>query len=217
MEPLLGEIKMFAGNFAPRGWFTCEGQTLSIAQYSALFSLLGTTYGGDGIQTFKLPDLRGAFPTQCTNLGGAHPGGTYAYGQIGGNQSYTITSVNMPPHTHSIIKGPGTNLQGSITVATTLSANASSTGSTTTPATGNTLGKVSDLSSAGTDVGVYNNQPANINLGGINSTVNNTLTFDPTGLTLTPWGSGPSPVPTVPPYVAMQYIIAWSGVYPSRP
>ncbi|MDI9339892.1 MAG: tail fiber protein [Sediminibacterium sp.] len=217
MEPILGEIKMFAGNFAPKGWFTCEGQTLAISQYSALFSLLGTTYGGDGIQTFKLPDLRGAFPTQCTNISSPHLGGTYAYGQIGGNQSYTITSVNVPPHTHSIIKGPGTNLQGSITVATTLSANASSTGSTTTPAAGNTLGKVTDLSSAGTDVGVYNNQPANINLGGINSTVNNTLTFDPTGLTLTPWGSGPSPVPTVPPYVAMQYIIAWSGVYPSRP
>lgn len=208
---------MFAGNFAPKGWFTCEGQTLAISQYSALFSLLGTYYGGDGITTFKLPDLRGAFPTQCTNLGGAHPGGTYSLGQVGGNQGYTITSINLPPHTHSIMKGQGTNLQGSISVSTTIGANASSTNSSATPANGNVLGKVTDLVSAGTDVGVYNNQAASVNLGGANSVVNNTLTFDPTGLTLTPWGSGPSPVPTVPPFVAMQYIIAWQGVYPSRP
>ncbi len=217
MEPLIGTITLFAGNFAPTGWSTCEGQTLAINQNAALFSILGTTYGGDGVTTFKLPDLRGAFPTQCTNLSGGHPGGNYTYGQVGGNQSYTITSINMPPHTHSIIKGSGTNLAGGVNVNTTVSANASSTGSSAAPAAGNVLGKVTDLAGAGTDVGIYNSQAATISLGGVTSTVNNTMTFDPTGLTLTPWGSGPMPVPTVPNFVAMQFIIACEGIFPSRP
>ncbi len=217
MDPIIGTITLFAGNFAPKGWFTCEGQALPISQYTALFSLLGTYYGGDGVTTFKLPDFRGAFPTQCTNISSSHPGGTYALGQVGGSQSYTITSANMPPHTHSIIKGTGTNLAGGVSVNTTVSANSSNTGSSATPVAGNVLGTVTDLAGAGTDVGIYNNQAATTSLGGVTSTVNNTMTFDPTGLVLTPWGSGPQPIPTTPNFVAMQYIIAWQGVYPSRP
>lgn len=217
MEPILGEIKIFAGNFAPKGWFTCEGQTLNIAQYTALFSLLGTTYGGDGVTTFKLPDLRGAFPTQCTNISGPHPGGTYPLGQIGGNQNYTLGQINLPPHTHTIIKGSGTNLQGGINVTTTVSVNNSTTNASASPSTGSVLGQGTDVGGAGAAPAIYNNQPATINLGGVNSSTSNTLNFDPTGLTMTPWGSGPQPIPTVPPFVAMQYIIAWSGVYPSRP
>jgi microcystin-dependent protein len=216
MEPLIGEIKLFAGNFAPRGWFTCEGQTLAISQYQALFSLLGTYYGGDGVTTFKLPDLRGAFPTQCSNVGGSHPGGSYILGQTGGAQSFTVTSINLPPHTHSIIKGPGTNLTGGITVATTVQA---TTGDGLTPGpttTNNVLGTTGDVGGTGQPA-LYTNAIPNTALGGVNSTTVNTLNFDPTGLTLTPWGSGPVPVPTVPPFVAMQYIIAWTGVYPSRP
>jgi microcystin-dependent protein len=218
MDPILGEIKLFAGSFAPQGWFTCEGQTLSISQYTALFSLLGTTYGGDGTSTFKLPDLRGSFPTQCNHLGGSHPGGNYTYGQVGGQQSYTITAINMPPHTHSIVKGAGTNLTGTISVSTTLMANNSTTNASASPASGNVLGQATDSAGSGATPAIYNNQTANIPLGGVSSTVNSsTLNFDPTGLTLTPWGSGPSPIPTVPPFVAMQYIIAWQGIYPTRP
>lgn len=218
MEPILGEIKIFAGNFAPQGWYTCEGQTLSISQNTALFSLLGTTYGGDGVSTFKLPDLRGAFPTQCSNLGGAHPGGTYSLGQVGGNQSTTITSANMPPHTHTIVKGPGTNLSGSVSVSTTIKVNNTDTGAGATPAAGNSLSAVADLGGSG-GAGIYNAQAPNtaLNAQTASSTINSTLSFDPTGLTLTPWGSGPQPIPTVPPFVAMQYIIAYEGVYPSRP
>jgi microcystin-dependent protein len=214
MDPIMGTIILFTGNFAPRGWLTCEGQLLSIAQNTALFSILGTTYGGDGVQTFKLPDLRGAFATQCTNINSAHPGGIYSYGQMGGTQSTTITSINMPPHTHSIVKGPGTNLTGAVTVSTTLQVS-NAAGGTEIPVNGNVLGAVSDLSSG--TVGLYSNNTLNTNLSGASSSVNNTMNFNPTGLTLTPWGSGPVPVPTVPPFVAMQYIIATEGVYPSRP
>lgn len=215
MEPLLGEIKIFAGSFAPQGWYTCEGQTLSISQNTALFSILGTTYGGDGMQTFKLPDLRGAFPTQCTNLSGAHPGGNYVFGEIGGNQSYTITSINMPPHTHSIVKGSGTNLSGGVSVTTNIMANTAD-GATDVPAAGNAFGKALETGLGGT-VALYNTTAPTIPLAGGSSTVTNTLNFNPAGLTITPWGSGPVPVPTVPNFVAMQYIIAYEGVYPSRP
>lgn len=218
MEPILGEIKLFAGSFAPKGWFTCEGQTLNISQYTALFSILGTTYGGDGQTTFKLPDLRGSFPTQCNNSGGNPPGGNYIFGQKGGNSSVTLTSINMPPHTHTIIKGAGTNLSGGVTVSGTLKVNNTDTAATAIPAAGNSLSAVADLGGSG-GAGIYNAQQPNTNLNpaSIATTVTNTLNFDPSGLTLTPWGSGPSPVPTVPPFVAMQYIIAWQGVYPSRP
>jgi microcystin-dependent protein len=215
MEPLLGEIKLFAGNFAPKGWYTCEGQTLNISQYTALFSILGTTYGGDGMTTFKLPDLRGAFPTQCTNINTPHPGGTYMLGQTGGNQSFTILSSNLPPHTHTIVKGPGTNLQGGVSVSTTIQAS-SAQANTGTPANNTLMAQTYDQGGGVTEIYTNTGTP-NVNMPGASSTVTNTLNFDPTGLTLTPWGSGPAPIPTVPPFVAMQYIIAWSGVYPTRP
>ena len=143
-EELIGTIKLFAGNFAPVGYFTCEGQLLSIRNYTALFAILGTYYGGDGVTTFKLPDLRGAFPTQCTNTGGIPPRGTYSLGETGGAQSATITSINMPPHTHTIIKGPGTNITGNVAVTTTLQASTNPGADSTPSATNNALGKVVD-------------------------------------------------------------------------
>lgn len=216
MEEIMGTIKLFAGNFAPVGFLTCEGQTLPISQNTALFSILGTTYGGDGMTTFKLPDLRGAFPTQCTNIGGSHPGGTYALGQVGGGQSVTITASNMPPHTHSIVKGSGTNLTGSVSVSTVLQASTGAGQSPSPSAANNVLGTTGDVGGNG-QPNLYTNAAANQNLAGASSTVNNTLNFDPTGLTLSPWGSGSQPLPTVPPFVAMQYIICTQGIYPSRP
>lgn len=216
MDEIMGTIKLFAGNFAPRGFFTCEGQTLPISQYNALFSILGITYGGDGISTFKLPDLRGAFPTQCTNISGSHPGGTYSLGQIGGTQSVVVTANNMPPHTHSIVKGAGTNLSGSVTVNTVLQASTADGASPSPSATNNALGTTGDVAGSG-QPNLYTDKTPNIPLAGGSSTVNNTLNFDPTGLTLTPWGNGTQPLPTVPPFVAMQYIICYEGIYPSRP
>lgn len=216
MDEIMGTIKLFAGNFAPRGFYTCEGQILSISQNTALFSILGTTYGGDGMTTFKLPDLRGAFPTQCSNLGGAHPGGTYALGQIGGAQSVAVTANNIPPHTHSIVKGTGTNITGTVTVSTVLQACTGDGVSPSPSATNNVLGTTGDVGGSG-QPNLYTNLSPNQALAGCNSTVSNTLNFDPTGLTLTPWGTGAQPLPTVPPFVAMQYIICYEGIYPSRP
>lgn len=99
VEPFVGEIALFAGNFAPRGWAFCDGQLLPIAQNQALFSILGTTYGGDGRTTFALPDLRGRVPVHL----GTGPGlSTYDLGQNGGTETVTLTVSNLPSHNHSI-------------------------------------------------------------------------------------------------------------------
>ena len=100
-EPFLGEISMFGGNFAPRGWAFCDGQLLSIAQNSALFSLLGTIYGGDGRTTFGLPDLRGRVPMHHGNGPGlsSHP-----IGQKSGSETVILNVLQLPAHNHTVIK-----------------------------------------------------------------------------------------------------------------
>jgi len=96
-EPFIGEIAMFAGNFAPRNWAFCDGQLLSIASNTALFSILGTTYGGDGRTTFGLPDLRGRVPVSP----GQGPGlSNYTLGQKTGVEDVTLSAAQMPNHTH---------------------------------------------------------------------------------------------------------------------
>src|SRR6187431_332959 len=98
-EPYIGEIKILAFNFAPRGYMTCQGQILSIAQNTALFSLLGTIYGGNGQTTFGLPDIQGRVPVGQ----GKGPGlGDYTIGQESGTETTTLISVNMPQHIHTL-------------------------------------------------------------------------------------------------------------------
>jgi microcystin-dependent protein len=96
-DPFLAEIRMFAGSFAPTGWALCNGQILPISQNTALFSLLGTTYGGDGRSTFALPNLMGTVPMQQ----GQGPGLTQRFlGETGGSQTVTLLATEMPAHTH---------------------------------------------------------------------------------------------------------------------
>ena len=100
-EPFLGQITMFAGNFAPRSWAFCSGQLLPISQNSALFSILGTTYGGDGRTTFALPDLRGRYP-RGSEGNSAGPGlAAVRLGEESGAVSHTLTSNQLPNHTHT--------------------------------------------------------------------------------------------------------------------
>jgi microcystin-dependent protein len=96
-EPFLGQIKMFAGNFAPRSYAFCDGQLLQIVQYTALFSLLGTTYGGDGKTTFALPNLQGRAPMHAGSGPGLSP---HRLGESGGSETATLTEAQMPSHTH---------------------------------------------------------------------------------------------------------------------
>ena len=94
-QPYVGEIRMFAGNFAPAGWMFCEGQLLPISENETLFQLIGTTYGGDGQVTFALPDLRGRIPI--------HQGNGFILAETGGAEAITLTVSQIPAHTHPML------------------------------------------------------------------------------------------------------------------
>lgn len=94
-QPYVGEIRMFAGNFAPAGWMFCEGQLLPISEYETIFNLIGTTYGGDGQSTFALPDLRGRIPL--------HFGNGFTLAETGGVETVTLTVSQIPAHTHPLL------------------------------------------------------------------------------------------------------------------
>lgn len=100
-QPYVGEIRMFAGNFAPAGWMFCEGQLLPISENETLFQLIGTTYGGDGQSTFALPDLRGRIPI--------HQGNGFILAETGGAEEITLTVSQIPAHSHPMLAstGPG--------------------------------------------------------------------------------------------------------------
>ena len=99
-DPFVAEIRMFAGNFAPRGWAFCNGQVLQISQNTALFSLLGTTYGGDGRTTFGLPNLQGRAPMHP----GQGPGlSMHVLGEMGGEAAVQVDRLSMPSHTHNLM------------------------------------------------------------------------------------------------------------------
>jgi len=124
-EPFIGEVRLFSGNYAPVDWAFCDGRNLRISDYEMLFSLIGTTYGGDGVQYFNLPDLRGRVPV--------HQSSNYPLGMKFGTETVTLATAELPPHTHSVTASSQAASQGSpsngVVAATTLnsydSANAS--------------------------------------------------------------------------------------------
>src|ERR1700688_4305173 len=99
-QPYVGEIRMFAGNFAPAGWMFCEGQLLPISEYETLFNLIGTTYGGNGQSTFALPDLRGRIPL--------HFGSGFTLAETGGAETITLTVSQIPSHTPAFVASSDT-------------------------------------------------------------------------------------------------------------
>ncbi len=137
-NPYIGEIRIFAGNFAPIGWGFCEGQLVPISEYEALFTLIGTTYGGDGQETFALPDLRGRVPVhQGTN----NQGSTRVLGESYGSETVTLTSQQLPAHGHALRGSSGVGNVGSpanaVLAATT--ANAYGNGVPNSPMSPSTL------------------------------------------------------------------------------
>src|SRR5260370_35617572 len=109
-QPYVGEIRMFAGNFAPAGWMFCAGQLLPISEYETLFQLIGTTYGGDGQSTFGLPNLQGRVPVHMGQGGGLSD---YAIGQAGGVESVTLSTQQIPSHTHAAMVSSSPATSGS--------------------------------------------------------------------------------------------------------
>jgi microcystin-dependent protein len=116
-QPYVGEIRMFAGNFAPAGWMFCEGQLLPISEYETVFQLIGTTYGGDGQSTFALPDLRGRIPI--------HQGNGFILAETGGVEQVTLTVQQIPAHSHPALgsssvatsNSPTSNVPARVTTA----------------------------------------------------------------------------------------------------
>ena len=200
MDPFIGQIILWPMNWAPQDWALCNGQLLNVAQNQALFSLLGTTYGGDGRTTFGLPNLQGRFP-----LGyGVANGVTYQLGQTGGNAAVTLTPANLPAHTH-----PATFTPGSSAVTVQVSTNTTN-GALAPSATNNYLGGTGPTSGPGQAAVWTNALTAPVPLGGVAGNISGTVTVNPS----------PAPtaaVPTLPPYQVLNYIIAVQGVYPQRP
>lgn len=110
-DPYIGEIRMFGGNFPPNGWAFCDGQLMPIAENDALFTLIGTTYGGDGQETFALPNLQSRVPI---HMGTGPAGVTRTIGEAGGTESVTLTTQQIPIHTHSAL---ATNSAGNTALA----------------------------------------------------------------------------------------------------
>jgi microcystin-dependent protein len=130
--PYIGEIRLFGGNFAPVGWFFCDGSLLPISQFDTLFALIGTIYGGDGQQTFALPDLRGRVPVHQ----GQGPGlSNRTIGEQGGSETVTLTASQMPQHTHALkaSSGSSTGAAGSNGVLAATSINIYGSGPPVTP------------------------------------------------------------------------------------
>ena len=193
--PFLAMVILFGGNFPIRGWSLCWGQILSIAQNTALFSLLGTTYGGNGQTTFALPDLRGRVPRGM----GQGPGlSNIDLGQVAGTESITLIVNNIPAHNHTA-SGAGLTVAQS---ASTAAGTSHSPGNTLVPAVLPTIGG----GPSGTAIKGYAVQDNTTTLA--TSNVGGTLTTNLTG--------GSQPFTIMNPYLGMNYQIALNGIFPSR-
>jgi microcystin-dependent protein len=192
MDNYIGEIRLFAGNFAPVGWDVCDGRLLAISEYEALFVLLGTQYGGDGVTTFALPDLRVRIPVSIGQISPAGGSSNYILGQMAGTPSITLLTSNIPSHTHT--------LQAENTPATTGDPN------------GNLLAITNGDNNTGPtaypDVNLYTTLP--LPAGG--TTIPNAL-MDPG--TIGPIGNT-QPHDNMMPYVCINFIIALNGIFPSH-
>lgn len=156
--PFVGEIHMFAGNFAPVGWAFCDGALIPITQNTALFSLLGTTYGGNGTSNFALPDLRGRAPLH----NGQGPGlSSYSQGQTGGSENIALTAAQMPAHTHNLAASSAAGTSAS-PIGQTWAAGASGTKQYSTPANAGTTVPMNTamLANSGSNTPHNNMQPS---------------------------------------------------------
>lgn len=210
-DQYLGEIRMVGFSYAPQGWALCNGQTLSISANNALFALLGTTYGGNGTTTFNLPDLQGRLPLHAGNGAGLP---VYTLGQMAGTPSVTLTQQQMPQHTHVATFTPS---GGGGTPAVNVTVNGSSATGTTSSPTGNYLAGAASV--PGHTPSLYvPGSPAPAGLGpiaGVSATISGVSGGG--GTVTNALAGGNLPVAIEPPYLAVYFIIALTGIFPSRP
>src|SRR3954469_19752561 len=185
-EPFLAEIVMFAGNFAPRGWAFCNGQIMSIAQNTALFSLLGTTYGGNGQTTYALPDFRGRSPVGT----GQGPGfSDVVLGEVSGTENVTLLTTQMPAHTHTATVGD-------------LTLKAKNTPGNSASPSGNALA----AEAAGVTATYVSGATPDVAM----------ATGSVTGAPTIGIAGNSQPTPIRNPFLGMNFIICLEGVFPSR-
>ena len=194
MEVFMGTIQSFAFNFAPNGWALCNGQTLAISQYQALFSLIGTYYGGNGQSNFMLPNLQGRLPMGQGNGPGLTP---RVIGEVSGTENVTATLNNLPNHTHTLT---------GITASTTLQLANPASNPTNTPTATNSF-----IGTSGTGPGaanIYSDQigASPVPLKGVTTTVSGTVA---------PTGNG-LPMAIMNPFLAINFSVALNGLFPSR-
>lgn len=232
MEPFIGEIRAIAFNWAPQGWFFCNGQTLQIAQYQALFALIGTTYGGNGSSTFMLPNLQGRVVAGlATNQSTCPPGVTFArYSAIAGNGgaesgngtpgAVTLAAANLPGHTHPATFTPTGSAPTPVGVTIGVADGAASQAS---PKNG-VLATAATNARPSTPVNTYAAAAtAGATLAGVTVTGGGGITGGTVGVqsnntgTPTPVALPGATVPVLQPYQVLNYIIAWQGIFPSRP
>ncbi|VFQ46099.1 phage tail protein [Desulfoluna butyratoxydans] len=197
MDPYIGEIRLFGGNFAPRNWFLCDGRLLAVSQYVSLFSIIGNAYGGDGVSNFALPDLRGRTPVGL----GQGPGLSiyWTMGMSAGQEAVTLNQATMPSHGHST--------QNSISVA--LKATRLK-GQDTAPDNGSFLAAGDNVeTSPAHSIENYISPPGQdkqVALKG--AAINSQVVASDTG--------GSTAHQNMQPWVATTYIICWDGIYPPR-
>lgn len=191
MEPYIGQIQPYAFGFTPRGWAFCDGQLMSIAQNTALFSLIGTTYGGNGQTTFGLPDLRGRSIVHP----GTGPGlSNISWGEVGGIESMTLTQGNMPMHAHALVNG-----MANVTTIITATDNGNNSNVTDNGANG--------LGTSGSMPEIYRENPAGTDtLAGVHSAISGSTSIS----------GGSQPFGIRNPYLGVYCSIALSGIFPSR-
>tara|TARA_R110001632_G_scaffold107700_1_gene217385 strand:- start:322 stop:924 length:603 start_codon:yes stop_codon:yes gene_type:complete len=199
MNPFIGQIMLFAGNFAPRTWAFCDGALLAISSNTALFSILGTTYGGDGRTTFGLPDLRGRVPVGPRRGPGLS---TYDLGERGGAETAAVALAQLPSHSHTPMNNAGAEQH--VTHSTAPATNE-------IPAVGD-VRAVANFTEAG-GFGATNVKSFG-ELTGANAISGQTLAAD-AGLTINNTGSTQAHY-NLQPFEAVNYIIAMFGTYPSR-
>lgn len=202
MDSYMASIMLFAGTFAPQQWMDCAGQTIQIQQNTALFSLIGTTYGGNGTSTFMLPDLRGRVAIGA-GMGQASGLSNYALGQVGGAETVTLNINQMPAHSHTLTGGSTSGLSA------TLAASLATTGHNV-PAQGDYLAV---MVANGEPVSAYvsaGQAGSTVNLGGI------TVTGTASAGTISQTG-GNQPHSNIQPFLGLRYIICTQGIYPPRP
>lgn len=220
MDPILGQIILWPGLWVPQGWFLCDGSLLQVQQYTALYSIIGTKYGGNGTTTFGLPDLRSKVP--IGSLVASNVGGTSGSASVNLSGIATATGMvsigvaNLPSHTHTATFTPG---GGSSSVSIAIPVN-SAGGGGTAPGTTSVLGVLADGTGAAptlysTAAANTTLKPFSVNVPAGGGTVSNANTGNGTALPISLPVSGS--VSTIQPSLTLNYIIAWQGIYPERP